>query len=302
MKTSIIIPARDEEYLARTVNGVFERATGEIEVIVVIDGPSHFTIPHDRPGLTVLHNPRVQGLRPCVNRAAIVATGEYLMKLDAHCAVSEGFDAVLKADCEPDWVVVSRYYPLNVETWTPTDAPPTDSFYLACPWTNPRYYRFTDYPWHSRNYRNRDVMIDETLGMQASLWFMHISHFREFLGGLDERRWGTWAAEQREIAMKTWLGGGRVVVNKQVWNAHYQRTLEERRALYPEYSKLNDFQVHRQAARYWMGNQWEKQTRTMEWLIDHFWPLPTATSHTAKEKYVWPVDWRDYLHRRFPTS
>jgi hypothetical protein len=35
-------------------------------------------------------------------------------------------------------------------------------------------------------------------------------------------------------------------------------------------------------ADYWMHNRWPKQTRKFEWLIDHFWPVPT-----------WPEDWRD---------
>ena len=298
-KTSIIVPARNERYLNKTIDGLFGNARNEIEVIAVVDGPSEYRLPAGRRGLIVIHKSQAEGLRAAINDAAKMATGEYLMKVDAHTAVSPGYDAVLKADCDGDWVAVSRYYALDPETWTRTDAPCTDAFYLCCPWTNPRFFRFIDCPWTSRNRERADEMISDTMGIQASLWFMHTRHFREFLGGLDEKMWGPWSCEQREISLKTWLGGGRVVVNKNVWNAHYQKSLDDRRSTHREYSKCNDSHIHRKAARYWLSNSWKGQVHKFEWLVDHFWPLPTESNRAAKEKYFWPVDWREELHRRY---
>ncbi len=295
MKTSVIVPARNEQYLTQTVTDLFVQTAGEIEVIAVIDGPTDTPIPPERKGLTVLYKSTAEGLRRAINDAAGIATGDYLMKVDAHTAVSPGFDAALAADCDGDWVAVSRYYALDPETWTRTDTPPTDAFYLCCPWTNPRFFRFIDCPWPSRNRERENEMISDTMGMQASLWFMHTRHFWECLCGLDERMWGPWSCEQREITLKTWLGGGRVVVNKNVWNAHYQKTPEERL----DYSKCNDYQIHRKATRYWLSNSWGGQVRSFEWLVDHFWPLPTESNHATREKYTWPLDWRETLHRRY---
>ena len=292
-KLSVIIPARNEQYLNRTVEDLFAKAAGEIEVIAVLDGPSEYLPPTERKGLTVIRKVQ-EGLRPAINAGADAATGKYLCKVDAHTAVSPGFDETLKADCDGDWVVVSRYCALNIKTWQPNDQPPVDAYYLCCPWTNPRVFQFIDTPWASRNRVNRDVMLDETMGMQASLWFMFARHYHDCLNGLDIGRWGTWSVEQQEIGLKTWLSGGKVVVNKNVWNAHYQRPHMERERLRQGYSKTRDAYTHRKAARYWLADKWEKQTRPFEWLVDHFWPLPTESNHTTAEKYWWPEDWRSY--------
>src|SRR3989304_2090963 len=101
-KVSVIIPARNEQYLARTVDDLFAKAAGEIEVLVVLDGPSEYPSPAERKRLTVIHKAQ-EGLRPAINAGADAATGKYLCKVDAHTAVSAGFDEMLKVDCDGDW-------------------------------------------------------------------------------------------------------------------------------------------------------------------------------------------------------
>jgi hypothetical protein len=49
-------------------------------------------------------------MRPMENAAAALATGEFLMKLDAHCIMAPGWDEALKAHCEPgDLLVPTRH-------------------------------------------------------------------------------------------------------------------------------------------------------------------------------------------------
>src|SRR3990172_2069079 len=97
-KLSVIIPARNEQYLNRTVEDLFAKAAGEIEVIAVLDGPSEYLPPTERKGLTVIRKVQ-EGLRPAINAGAAMSMGEYLCKVDAHTAVSPGFDETLKTDC-----------------------------------------------------------------------------------------------------------------------------------------------------------------------------------------------------------
>ena len=124
-------------------------------------------------------------------------------------------------------------------------------------------------------------------------------HYHKRLGDLDVKRWGTWSCEQREISLKTWLGGGKVMVNKNVWNAHYQRNIDERRKLVPEYSRKKDLHIHRDFALYFLNNQWEGQVHKFDWLIERFWPLPNIMTRTYGEKYPWPDDWREYYKLHF---
>ena len=132
-KVSIIIPSRNEEYLSRTVDEVFNKATGEMEVIVILDGTTKHSIPKQRQGLTIIKKQDSKGLRSAIKDASNIAKGKYLLKMDAHSAVSKGFDEVLKKDCEDNWVVVSRYHELDVNTWEQKSTLHEDYFYLGCP-------------------------------------------------------------------------------------------------------------------------------------------------------------------------
>ena len=299
-KVSIIIPSRNEKYLNKTIDDIFAKARGEIEVIVVLDGPTEFPLPKERPNLKFITKETAEGLRPAIKDASNMATGEYLLKIDAHSMLSQGFDEVLKKDCEDNWVVVSRYYALDPEAWVIGHKKYySDYFYLGCPWMRWDKIGFQDIPWKSRDKARRDIIIDETMTMQASLWFMTAEHFHNRLGDLDQEKWGSWSCEQQEISLKTWLGGGKVMVNKNVWNAHYQRPIEERRVLNPEYSRRTDLYIHRDFALYFLNNKWEGQIYKFDWLIEHFWPLPNAMTRAYGEKYPWPDTWREYYNSHF---
>ena len=104
-KVSVIIPSRTELFLSQTVDDVFKKATGEIEVIVVLEGYWPEPPLQERPGLILIHHDQPMGLRKSINHGTDVATGEYIMKLDAHCLMAEGWDETLKADCDTDWIV-----------------------------------------------------------------------------------------------------------------------------------------------------------------------------------------------------
>ena len=290
-KVSIIIPSRNEKYLSKTIDDIFAKATGDFEVIVVLDGPTDYPLPKERLGLKLIAKPVSDGLRPALKDASDLAKGKYLLKVDAHSMLSKGFDEVLKKDCKDDWVVVSRYYALNPETWERDDSKHNDYYYLGCPWVNHRIFSFLDVPWRSRDNARKDIAIDETMGIQASLWIMTADHFHNKLGGLDVELWGTWSCEQQEISVKTWLSGGKVMVNKNVWNAHYERELTERQRLNPEYTRRDDAFRHRDFARYFLRNKWEGQIHKFDWLIKRFWPLPTPSVRASKEKYPWPDEW-----------
>src|SRR5687767_13818196 len=127
-KLSVIIPSRNERFLPQTVADIYRHAVGEIQVICILDGYWPEPIIPDYPGLILLHRPESLGMRNALNSAAAIATGEYLMKCDAHCAFSEGFDQVLLADIEDNWIVIPRRDRLDAENWTrqETGKPPID--------------------------------------------------------------------------------------------------------------------------------------------------------------------------------
>ena len=89
---TVIIPARNEEFLGRTVQDVLEHSKANTEIVVVLDGYLP-TIPLKKDlRVTIIYNPVSVGQRKAVRQGASIARGKYVMKMDAHVAVDDGFD------------------------------------------------------------------------------------------------------------------------------------------------------------------------------------------------------------------
>jgi len=91
---SIIIPAGHTEgpYLNRTIENAYNTATGDLEVIVVLNGWD-FDVD---PRAVVIHSKENEGERIAMNKAAQKATGKWLLRIDAHCDFSpQGWDEML---------------------------------------------------------------------------------------------------------------------------------------------------------------------------------------------------------------
>ena len=134
-KVSVLLPSRGEKYLTRTIQDVLVKATGEIEVLPILDGAPPVEPLPESPLIRSLYFKKGIGLRAAVNAGVEAATGEYILKLDGHCALALGFDETLQASCDGDWVVVPRRYSLDVDTWDIyKPRPSVDYEYLLFPY------------------------------------------------------------------------------------------------------------------------------------------------------------------------
>lgn len=280
-KLSVLIPSRNEQFLVPTVADVLAKATGDVEVIAVLDGYWANPMPADDPRLKIIHYSEPRGMRNAINAAASVATGETLLKCDAHVMFSEGFDEVLQQDLEDNWIVIPRRDRLDAENWTKqeTGKPPVDYHYLSCPITNKDGYSMHGAIDNQRGKDRAAFEIDETMSFQGSCWVMKRRHW-EWLGGMPEEFYGDFAQEPQQIGMKTWLGGGRVMVNKKTTYYHLHKGRKYGRGYFQ--SKREIVSGHYESARYWMLNKWDKRVHDIEWFIDKFAPVPT-----------WPDDWKN---------
>lgn len=288
---SVLIPARNEMFLARTIEDILKKSRANTEVIAVLDGCQADPPIKDDPRVLVIHYPKAIGQRAATNQAAKLSNAKYIMKCDAHCSFDKGFDQKLMDDCEPDWTVIPSMYNLHVFDWVcKCGHRKYQGADLPCPkcgekmememvW-KPRRKRYTKY-WRFDEemhfkywgaYKNRSESKGQIVDVMSSIgacWFMERERFWE-LEGLDEGH-GSWGQMGTEIACKSWLSGGRHVVNKRTWFAHLFRTSTGFKFPY----KLSDKQV-RKARAYsndmWKNNKWPKQTRELSWLIDKFQP------------------------------
>lgn len=293
---SILIPARNEMFLAKTIEDILANIEGDTEIIAVCDGNWPEPAVPDHPRVSLIYHSEPIGQRAATNEAAKLSTAKFIMKADAHCAFGQGFDVKLMADCEPDWTVIPRMYNLHAFDWqcqkcghrTYQGPYPqacekcdnTTNFEQVIVW-QPRLNRRTDFACFDRTlrfrywraYEKRPQAKEDIADVMCSVgacWFMHRSRFWE-LGGLDEAH-GSWGQMGVEIACKSWLSGGRQVVNKNTWFAHMFRTQSGFGFPYPN---PGIEQAREHSRRLWQGNSWDQAKHSLEWLVEKFAPVPT---------------------------
>lgn len=305
---SVLIAARNEEFLARTVEDVINKRRANTEVIVVLDGAWANPPVADHPDVTIIFHNESVGQRAAINEAAKLSNAKYIMKLDAHCIVDEGFDVKLMADCEPDWTVIPAMYNLHGFDWVCQSCEhrlyqrPTPKECEKCKGKMER-----EIIWKIRKHKRSEFMrfdstlhfqyhgirrkhpeskgdIADTMSFIGACWFMHKERW-EYLEGLDEKH-GSWGQVGTELACKSWLSGGRLVVNKKTWFSHLFRTQGGDFGFpYPQSGR----QVER-ARKYcrdiWFHNKWLKQTRPLSWLVEKFYPL----NNDKGVHYDWHTD------------
>jgi hypothetical protein len=293
------------------VEDVLAHKQANTEIVVVLDGAWPEPALPFHADLKVVFQPESIGQRGAVNYAAKLSDAKYLMKLDAHCAVDYGFDVKLIEAGDAlglDVTQIPRMYNLHVFDWkcnacghqaymgpTPTacgKCASTQGFTQVAVWQR-RMSRVSDFARFDRElhfqyhgeYKHRAYVIAEgdiadCMSSIGACWFMPRERFWQ-LGGMDEAH-GSWGQFGTEIACKSWLSGGRQVVNKRTWFAHMFRTQ-------PGFSfpyDLSGNQVNR-ARKYsqdlWLNNRWPGQVRPLSWLIEKFAPLPDWHQEIGKE-------------------
>lgn len=297
-KVTVIIPSRNEPNLKKTVDDLFVKATGEIEVIVMLDGETVHPLPTERPEVILVKNEDIGKYREMITKAGKMATGEYLMKIDAHVAMSPGFDEEFKKNhLENNWVSVPRRYDLDLETWTPKLETKVDYYYLSCPWGHGEPFMMRDMRWYTGKEDKDDILIDDLMTFGGTCWFLTKDYFINILGGLQTEGYGIFIKEAQELALKTWLGGGRVIINKNVWCAHYGQPLNKHP--YPVAQEAIDEHTKGAvySAHYWTENKWKDRVHDFDWLIEKFSPLPRPKHKCNREMYSWAVDWRYYYNK-----
>ena len=284
-KLSIVIPARQELYLQQTVDDILKKAAGEIEVIVVLDGYWPNPPLKDDKHLIIIHRER-RGMRAAINAGVAVSRGEYVMKLDAHCAFSEGFDTILTAECDGDWVVVPRRYSLDYQTWkVRTNRPWVDYEYLGNPYCKKimkNRIGMHAHVWDARIAERCNILLDENMTFQGSCWLTTREHFQRRIGFLDSTHYGTFVSEAQEVGLKTWLGGGKCMVNKKAWYAHLWKGQPYRDKFRELYGTAYTRDSHKDTVRganycmdFWINNRWANRIYNFEWLLERFWPVPS---------------------------
>jgi len=320
---SILIPSRNEMFLKNTVEDALKNIEADTEIIALLDGKWADPTLEQHERVSVIYVPQAVGQRAGANLACKLSQAKYIMKVDAHCSFDKGFDrkmleAFQKAGDKVMMVPIMRN--LWAFDWkcmkcgkkwyqgpTPTQCQeknfkgtgkPCDSakFIRKVLWigkhnpqstsycfnTEPHFQYFEDYKHRPEYIKDRDETgLTQTLSLQGSCFMCS----REMYWDLDvcDETLGNWGNQGIEVAVKTWLSGGRVLVNHNTWYAHMFRT-QGGDFGFPWPNSGRDTERTKKNVKdlLWAG-KWPKQVRPLSWLIEKFWPVPGWTEEDLKK-------------------
>ena len=252
-----------------------------------------------------------------VNDLARLSKAKYLMKIDAHVRVDEGFDVKMMKEMKDHYTMIPALYNLHVFDWkclkcgnvwyqSPTPkycyepaesrkknekCDNTTDFEKVMVWQRrerrrSECYRFgTDmkFQYHRDQMRKNqgDTLID-TMSAQGSCFMLTREKYWE-LNICDESH-GSWGQQGTEVACATWLSGGRLVTNRSTWYAHLFRTQGGDFGFpFPLSSKATNH-ARSYSKDLWLNNKHPKQIYPLSWLIEKFKPLPGWHIDQKKDK------------------
>ncbi len=302
---SIILPARNEMFLSKTIESILENIEANTEIIAVLDG--HWAEPEipQHPKVNVIYIPESIGQRAATNIGVRLAKGKYVMKVDAHCSFDKGFDRkMLEAFKEVgdnvtmvpimrnlwafDWKCFhcgwKKYQgptPLKCDgcgktdkirrkmLWIGKERPQSTSY---CFDSEPHFQYFTDYT-RRPEYKNTldHTKLTESMSIQGSCFMCTKDKYLEL--NLCDESFGSWGNQGIEVACKSWLSGGRVIINHRTWYAHMFRT-QGGDFGFPYSQSENHVSKAKKKVWDFFFNGWDKQIKPMSWLIEKFSPVP----------------------------
>ena len=311
---SILIPARNEEFLSRTIEDILDHREADTEIITVLDGKWAKPPIQQHERVNVVYVPESVGQRAAGNLAAKLAQGKYVMKCDAHCSFDQGFDRKMleffkevgdnvtavpvmrnlrafywkcrkcKATKEQGptplkcWVCNDSRYIVRKMAWEPRRGTHSVSY---CFDSEPHFQYFGEYK-HRQEYREmlEKYGYTESMSLQGSYFIMTKDKYWELIG--DETL-GNWGNQGLQVGCATWLTGGRVLVNHKTWYAHMFRT-QGGDFGFPYELHGREVQKTKNAVKnlFWQQKH-PKQIHPVSWLIEKFAPVNGWTEEALKK-------------------
>ena len=314
MELSLLIPARNEMFLKQTIDDALKNMEADTEIIAVLDGEwADPPIPQNKR-VNIIYLNKAVGQRGAQNLACKLSKAKYVMKVDAHCSFDKGFDRKMLEffkEVGDNVTAVPIMRNLHAFDWkchrcgwkTYQDKAPercgkcNDSRYLRKKmlWIGKHNPQSTSYCFDSEpkfnyfeEYKHREPYITdkkekgytETMSLQGSCFMCTRRAYWE--KELCDERLGSWGNQGIEVACKTWLSGGRVLVNHKTWYAHLFRTKSKFGFPWPVSGK-EQFKTKARVRKLLWSGKWKKAIHPVRWLVEKFWPIQGWTDEDLKK-------------------
>ena len=308
MELSILIPSRNEMFLSRTIEDILENIEADTEIIAVLDGAWADPAVKSHERVSLVYIPEAVGQRAATNLACKLARGRCIMKVDAHCSFDKGFDRKMLEVMQDNWTMVPIMRNLWAFDWkchhcgwkkyqgpTPERCEqcgkadkirrkmmwvgkhnPQSTSYCFDP--EPRFQYFEEYKHREPYLTDKKTGLTETMSLQGSCFMCTREKYWEL--NLCDEKAGNWGNQGIEVACKTWLSGGKVMVNHNTWYAHMFRTQGGDFGFPYEQPGRAVHETKRNVWNHILNTQYKYP---VSWLVERFWPVSGWTEEDLKK-------------------
>lgn len=235
-KLSILIPARNEPFLQRTIAGILDNTKGDTDIWVGLDGCMYGdgSIEKNFPDLdlkrVVMQNnakrlhfyvsgeKKGQGLKPLGQRAMtnVLARAakkwskpECFMKVDAHCSFSRSFDVEMMDVMDDRTILAPILLPLEPFTWTINGKKKMTQFVFDTEFVM----------------QHAEGDVGDTMCLQGSAWMVGADNYWKW--DLGDETMPSWGGQGVELGIKAFLNGGRCRTTASAYYGHVFRQSNE---------------------------------------------------------------------------
>lgn len=309
---SIIIPARSEMFLSKTIEDILKNLEAETEVIAVLDGEWADPTISQHERVNVIYVPKSIGQRAATNLGVKLSRARFVCKLDAHCSFDKGFDRKMIEVMQDDWTLVpimrnlwafdwkclncgwKKYQGPTPEKceqcgkkdkikrkmmWIGKHNPQSTSF---CFDSEPHFQYFENYKHRPQYIKDKQEKgLTETMSLQGSCFMCAREKYWELK--LCDETMGSWGNQGIEVAVKTWLSGGKVMVNHKTWYAHLFRTQGGDFGFPYSQSESEVAKCKFKVRDLLFCSKWKKAKYPLSWLVKRFMPVPGWTEEDIKK-------------------
>jgi hypothetical protein len=291
---SILIPARNEMFLSRTVEDILKNRRGNTEVIVGLDGQWSNPPIGDFDDVTIFYSPVSLGQREMTNQLCRLSKSKYVMKLDSHCALDEGFDVKMMDKMKDNYTLVPLMRNLHAFDWVCPEGhrryqgpsgvckecgkeTTKDILWIGKDSPKSTAFRFdkTLHFQYWNDFKKRPEgqgELTDTLTIQGSCFMLTRDKYWEL--NICDPEFGSWGQQGVEVALKTWLSGGRVVCNQTTWYAHMFRTQGGDFGFpYPISGRQTDH-AREFSRELFIKDKWSQAIMTFNDVLQKFYPVP----------------------------
>lgn len=126
-----------------------------------------------------------------------------------------------------------------------------------------------------------DKRFTESMSLQGSFFMCTREKYWEL--NLSDESFGSWGNQGIELACKTWLSGGRVLVNHNTWYAHLFRTQGGDFSFPYDQSGRGVERTKKKVWEFFFNGKFKQQIHPVSWLVERFMPVPGWSDESLKK-------------------